>query len=293
MAEYPSSAFAETRYLQLLDAQRDRWPSEAQFQHWRHHYAAEIDRGIYIRDTLEQHAAMHVDGAHVLDVGCGDCGVPVALARAGARVSALEPDPGSIERGAYRIRQHQVPVELCRGVAEDLPFPTARFDVVILDNVLEHVHDREGTLAELRRVLTPDGLLYMVTPKPLALLSLLADPHYGFAGLVLMPRPLQRWYVERARGLGDGSYGVGHIPTRRWLRRALLRYGFTLVADPRQLWIDYLRWRLTTPAELRTPFKRRLGRLFKRHTWVFEAEPLRLLFDLALGSNYFIARRGD
>lgn len=293
MAEHPPSASAEASYLQLLDAQRDRWPSEAQFQHWRHHYAAEIERGIYIRNTLEQHAGMDMAGARVADIGCGDCGVPVALARAGARVNALEPDPGSIERGAYRIRRHQVSVELCRGVAEDLPYAAARFDVVILDNVLEHVRDREATLAELRRVLRPAGLLYLVTPKPLALLSLWSDPHYGFAGLVLMPRALQRWYVESARGLGEGSYGVGHIPTRRWLRRALRRHGFTLVADPRQLWIDYLRSRLTTPAELRTPFKRRLGRLLKRHTWVFEAEPMRLLFDLALGSNYVIARRED
>ena len=48
-------------------------------------------------------------------------------------------------------------------------FPQERFDLVILDNVLEHVNDREKTLREIRRVLAPDGLLYLVTPKPFAL----------------------------------------------------------------------------------------------------------------------------
>ena len=44
-----------------------------------------------------------------------------------------------------------------RGNALTLPFPDASFDRVIVSEVLEHIADDAGVLAEIRRVLRPDG----------------------------------------------------------------------------------------------------------------------------------------
>ena len=43
------------------------------------------------------------------------------------------------------------------GVAEQLPFATASFDVVVCVDVLEHVQSVPQTLSEIRRVLKPGG----------------------------------------------------------------------------------------------------------------------------------------
>jgi 2-polyprenyl-6-hydroxyphenyl methylase/3-demethylubiquinone-9 3-methyltransferase len=224
-------------------------------------------------------------------VGCGDAGALVALAERGVVASGVEPDEASLARGRLRAEEHGARVDLRHGVAEALPFDDATFDLVLLDNVLEHVRDPARALAEAHRVLRPDGLLYGVTPKPFALLSLWNDPHYDLAGLVLLPRRLQVWYFERVRGGGRGTYDVGTIPTRRRLLRQLAAAGFTLVAPPRALWVEYVRDRVSRPDEVRPGVPRALARWVGRRDWAFTHPVARWAWDVALGANIWLARR--
>lgn len=283
---------ADSRYLALLESQRSEWWDSANFDKWKSHYISEYPRGFFILDQLARYAPeFAAAGSRVLDVGCGDAGVPVAFAEAGAEAYGIEPFEKSVERGRVRAEEHGVRVDLRAGFAEALPFPDGTFDLVMMDNVLEHVEHREQSLAEVKRVLKPRGLLYLVTPKPFALHSLWSDPHYAMAGLVLMPRALQKVYFERVRGGGAGSYGVGLIPTRRWVARRLAGLGFELLARPRDLWIEYMRQKITQPGELSSAPRRRLARWVSGHPALLDHPIARAGWDVALGSNFFIARR--
>ncbi|HUG41001.1 MAG TPA: class I SAM-dependent methyltransferase [Longimicrobiales bacterium] len=282
----------EPRYLALLEAQRADWWDSANFDTWKNLYVSEYARGHFVLETLRKYLPdRNLRAADVLDVGCGDAGVPIAFAEAGARAAGLEPHEPSVHRGRVRAEEHHVAVDLRHGVAEALPYPDASFDLVILDNVLEHVRDQTRTLTEIHRVLRHDGILYMVTPKPLSLYSLWNDPHYDLAGLVLLPRRLQIWYFERVRGGGEGTYDVGRIPTRWRLRGLLRRSGFETVVGPRELWVHYLRERIARPEEIRPGVKRRLAGWLKARRWPFENAVLRWFWDVAIGSNFFIARK--
>lgn len=282
----------EPRYLELLEAERANWWKSENFDTWKNLYVSEYARGHYVMRTLRKYVPeFAIEGARVLDIGCGDAGVIIAFAENGARVAGIEPSGKSFQRARVRAEEHGVEVDLRNGVAEDLPFPDASFDLVILDNVLEHVQDQERTLAEIRRVLRPDGLLYMVTPKPYSLYSLWNDPHYDLAGLVLLPRRLQIWYFEQVRGGGKGTYDVGVIPTRWRIRRLLRGAGFQSLVSPRELWINYLRDRISRPEEVRPGIKRRLAAWLSRQRWPFENPIARWFWDIALGANFFIARR--
>lgn len=282
----------EPRYLALLESDRERWWQSENFDKWKSHYVSEYGRGHFILRTLRRYLpGFDPRGVRVLDVGCGDAGVLIAFAEAGARASGIEPYERSVERGRVRAEEHGVEVDLRTGVAESLPFADGSFDLVVLDNVLEHVQDRDKTLAEIRRVLRPDGTLYLVTPKPFALYSLWSDPHYSMAGLVLLPRPLQVWYFERVRGGGKGSYGVGVIPTRWGVLRMLRCHGFWSLVSPRELWINYLREKVSRPDQMSTGLKRRAAEWVARQGWVTRSAPMRWLWDVGIGSNFFIARR--
>lgn len=286
------TAAVEPAYLALLEAERANWWSSDNFDTWKNLYVSEYARGFFVHGLLRRHVpGFQLSGADVLDIGCGDAGVLIALAESGANASGVELSEDSLRRARVRSREHGVHVSLAKAVAEDLPFPDGSFDLVLLDNVLEHVSDRERTLREIRRVLRPGGLLYMVTPKPFAAYSLWNDPHYDLAGLVLLPRRLQVWYFERVRGGGEGTYDVGVIPTRWRLRRLLAAGGFVPIVSPRELWVEYLRSRIANPDEVRPGAKRRVASFLSRWRWPFENPFLRWFWDVSIGSNIFIARR--
>ena len=161
---------AEERYLAKLESARSTWWSSGNFDTWKRLYAGEYPRGFLIMDTLRRYVPeFRVQGAHVLDIGCGDAGAIIAFAEHGAVCAGIECFEASLERGKIRASDHGVDVDLRKGVAESIPYPDATFDLVMLDNVLEHVNDRPLTLREVRRVLKPGGLLIIqgYTPKQL------------------------------------------------------------------------------------------------------------------------------
>ena len=94
-----------------------------------------------------------IEGVRALDAGTGGGCVPEALEEVGASVVGLD------------IADHRLggvirtPFVLGRG--ERLPFRDEAFDLVILSNVLEHVPDTRGTLAEMARVCRPGGHVYL------------------------------------------------------------------------------------------------------------------------------------
>ncbi|HEU4760307.1 MAG TPA: class I SAM-dependent methyltransferase [Dehalococcoidia bacterium] len=92
----------------------------------------------------------------VLEVGAGT-GANFPYYREGIEVSATEPDPFMLEKAEARARTAGRAIELKRAPAEALPFDDESFDAVVCTLVLCTVRDPEKALAEIRRVLKPQG----------------------------------------------------------------------------------------------------------------------------------------
>ncbi len=124
---------------------------------------------------------MELRGAVVLDAGCGVGGTSAALHARGADVIAVDCDAARLAALNERLPD----VETERSDLEELPYPDASFDAIVLQDVIEHVASPALVLAELVRVLTPRGLLYLSTPNRNALSNIISDPHFGlpFASL--------------------------------------------------------------------------------------------------------------
>lgn len=102
------------------------------------------------------------EGRRVLDAGCGVGYGTAMLAAAGAR-EAVGIDVAS-EVVAAAARTHPAG-EFLMGDIHALPFEDARFDLVICFEVIEHVEEQDAAIAELARVLAPDGLLAISSPN--------------------------------------------------------------------------------------------------------------------------------
>lgn len=105
-----------------------------------------------------------VRDAQVLDVGCGTgYGCHHLLGEGARRVDGIDYSRKAIRyaRSHYadpRLTYHEMN-------AEKLDFPDNHFDVVSSLENLEHLPHPERCLAEVRRVLRPDGLLVLGTPN--------------------------------------------------------------------------------------------------------------------------------
>lgn len=130
----------------------------------------------------------------LLEVGTGSGGIAHYFGMHPGRdfeVDAVDVNDTRQIRDGYRFAQvHDV----------TLPFPDGHFDVVISNHVIEHVGDdaaQRAHLAELRRVLKPNGVGYLAMPSRWQLV----EPHYRLAFLSWLPAawrtPYLRW---RRRG---------------------------------------------------------------------------------------------
>ena len=114
-------------------------------------------------------AARRLEGASVLEIGCGTGSATVALAEQGARVTAIDIDPRSIAVAEARCRLYDVAATFLAANAAELSEPLAaeRFDFIIFFASLEHMtHDER--LAAMTRTwqMLPSGGLWCVVETP-------------------------------------------------------------------------------------------------------------------------------
>ena len=96
-------------------------------------------------------------GKAVLDVGCGPRG-SLEWCDTSVRVGL---DPLSVRYLELGVAAHGM--DYVAAGAESMPLRTESFDIVTSMNSLDHVDDLDATIAEMVRVLRPEGTLLLVT----------------------------------------------------------------------------------------------------------------------------------
>jgi 2-polyprenyl-6-hydroxyphenyl methylase / 3-demethylubiquinone-9 3-methyltransferase len=105
-----------------------------------------------------------LNGARVLDVGCGGGLLAESLARAGAIVTAIDLAPGMVDTARMHALESGLSIDYRVDSAESLVNVHAgKFDVVTCMEMLEHVPDPGATLAVLGRLAKPGGDLFIST----------------------------------------------------------------------------------------------------------------------------------
>lgn len=139
-------------------------------------------------ELIRRHAP--VEGARILDVGCG-LGLYVRQFRAcSPHVWGVDIDPERVAEASRELPN----ISLAK--AESLPFPEGSFDVVLLHEVLEHVGDDRQAVAEAWRVLRPGGRVVVFAPN--------------------------RWYPFETHGVfWRGTYRFGNVPLVNYLPDSL------------------------------------------------------------------------
>ena len=100
----------------------------------------------------------------VLDVGCGGGLLAEALARAGARVSAIDLAPGMIEVARLHAAEAGLAIDYRIAPAEALAAAEpGGFDVVTCMEMLEHVPEPSAMVRTLGQLVRPGGAVFVST----------------------------------------------------------------------------------------------------------------------------------
>lgn len=91
----------------------------------------------------------------ILQIGCG----PLDIINYFPKASKYSIDPlAEIYKSRFRFNYKET--RLQKGVGENLPHPNKYFDIVLLMNVLDHMHSPQKALSEINRVLKKKGIFY-------------------------------------------------------------------------------------------------------------------------------------
>ena len=147
-----------------------------------------------------------IRGQRILDFGCGSGTLSRVLLEEGAVLEALETDPRA--RAA-------VSDELGIPVAGDLAelggrTASAKFDLIFMIEVVEHLRDPEATLRDLHRLLKPSGFLYASTPDAESLRAKLDGARWSN-----YQNPTHLYYFNR-QSLGRAMKTAGFADVRIW-----------------------------------------------------------------------------
>lgn len=121
----------------------------------------------YILPFIESNFSIF-EGMRVLEIGCGEGGVLKPFLGLGAICTGVEFDKTRTENGAKWLAE-----DIQKGnlfFVEKNIYDTeieslgGKFDIIILKDVIEHIHDQSKLLARLRSFLTPSGIIFFGFP---------------------------------------------------------------------------------------------------------------------------------
>ncbi len=102
----------------------------------------------------------HKPSGKLLDVGCGPGNFISLMRQEGYDVYGIE-----ISKDAKGIIPDFLKSRVYEGNLEDIDFSANSFDIITMLQSLEHMHNLDKLMQSIRRILKPDGVLYISIPN--------------------------------------------------------------------------------------------------------------------------------
>lgn len=130
---------------------------------------------------------VNVEESSLLDIGTGSGHIASFLSDYCSNIVSVDLSDQRVVSQGYEF------VEI---KSEKLPFDNDSFDVVISNQVIEHIPNQELHVSEIFRILSPRGIVYSATPNK----YWPRETHTGLYFLGYLPRGIANAYMQWRRG---------------------------------------------------------------------------------------------
>ncbi len=206
--------------------------SHPNFNRWKRAREISIERGKFVYSIINQQ--LNTKNLSILDLGSGEGGTSkvfsennfvvsfdLSLTRLKRQKVNVIPKESSNknselilshfdrrEKSVYSIVEdfsvedsfEKTIQELVNASASQLPFANNSFDLIIIQDVIEHLTDTSDFYSEVKRILKTHGTVYLSTPNKFSIFNILNDPHFGLPFLSLLKREsIKKYFLKHFR----------------------------------------------------------------------------------------------
>ncbi len=164
--------------------------SHPNFLRWKRGRELSVERGKFVKSVSAKY--LNPIGLRILDLGSGEGGT--------SKVFEEENFVVSLDISKVRLMRQAASGQSCakiNGTGAGLPFKKNSFDLIILQDVIEHVEKRNELIQSLFEALKENGYLYLSTPNKFSILNIISDPHWGLPLLSLFSREkIKKYFLK-------------------------------------------------------------------------------------------------
>lgn len=200
-------------------------------------------RGVWIKSKylsslfeVADKVSLDLNKTRILDVGCSKCEALLALQKMGLNnLTGLNQFAFDLQwlSSDQNYGQHfgnqsgKIKYIVCDVDTERFPFEDSSHEIILLMDVLDHLHDPERVLLECHRVLAPGGLIVISSSN----VANLKNRIFALFGRSIYP-PLDEWLGTSQR-ISNGGFRrfLGHVReyTMEEIDFMMRKYGFQVL----------------------------------------------------------------
>lgn len=166
--------------------QREYDPNHPNYLRWQKARDISKDRADFVKSIISNEIILK--GLRILDIGSGE-GSTSKLFSENNFVVSLEPKRERISKISNLDSLQPINAD-----GLNIPFKYESFDLIILQDVIEHLEISDQFVKKLYNLLSENGIIYLSTPNRFSLFNIISDPHWGLPLLTLFKREQIRKY---------------------------------------------------------------------------------------------------
>ena len=159
------------------EIQREYNPAHPNYKRWQRAREISEERAEFVEKIIS--TEIIPEGLRILDIGSGEGSTSGLLSKKNFVVS-LEIKPERLKKTLQKESLQRIIADGLR-----IPFKPGSFDLVILQDVIEHIAINENFFEQLSEFLKKNGIIYLSTPNRLSVFNVISDPHWGLPFLAL------------------------------------------------------------------------------------------------------------